>query len=548
MHQHGAKSIDPLAPRSALYQGPFGRICSDLPPWVPPGHLSEEQLEAHFSSIAGTRMMERPGLTPAQIAGDPALIEELEAEFGSEIPAGYTYFGQFIDHDITFDPASSLMRSNDPNALQNFRTPRLDLDNVYGRGAADQPYLYDPDDAAKLAIGRIAGSGLRDLPRLGERALIGDMRNDENAIVSQLQLAFLLAHNELVDRAREEGLPDAFESARQTLRWLYQHIVWNDFVRRIAAPDVWSCGLQLQDRCGVARQWRSELDFVYDWRNQPYMPVEFSVAAYRFGHSMVRNGYQTNQPHRGFGNFAPIFDNRSGGGDDLHGFRSMTPANSIQWDWFLPMTSSTGPFPQLARRIDTKLANALGFMHDAGGDLNVLAFRNLMRGHRFELPAGSAVARKYCIDAIELADGEPDALWFYILKEAELAGGNHLGTLGSIIVCAVFAGLLRGDPRSWLNMHPCWTPTQDPLLRDGEDNVDDEDWTLAAIIRIAGMPVDADDVTEQSDAADESPPPSAYASTNVVTAERDRPVDERRRRRKGKAKGRGRRERKRHRH
>ena len=61
------------------------------------------------------------------------------------LPAGYTYFGQFVDHDITFDPVSSLTRQNDPDALTDFRTPRFDLDSLYGRGPADQPYLYEPD-------------------------------------------------------------------------------------------------------------------------------------------------------------------------------------------------------------------------------------------------------------------------------------------------------------------------------------------------------------------------------------------------------------------
>ena len=59
------------------------------------------------------------------------------------IPAGFTYLGQFIDHDITFDPTSQLQKVNDPDALVNFRTPRLDLDSLYGAGPADQPYLYE---------------------------------------------------------------------------------------------------------------------------------------------------------------------------------------------------------------------------------------------------------------------------------------------------------------------------------------------------------------------------------------------------------------------
>jgi len=56
-----------------------------------------------------------------------------------DIPAGYTYLGQFIDHDITFDPVSSLQRQNDPDALLNFRTPRFDLDSVYGSSCGPEP-------------------------------------------------------------------------------------------------------------------------------------------------------------------------------------------------------------------------------------------------------------------------------------------------------------------------------------------------------------------------------------------------------------------------
>jgi hypothetical protein len=129
------------------------------------------------------------------------------------------------------------------------------------------------------------------------------------------------------------------------------------------------------------------------------MPVEFSVAAYRFGHSLVRNSYQTNHPVRGFGNFAPIFDVSAGSEpDDLRGFRPMQPRNFIQWDWFLDMTSSGGPFPQQARKINTKLSNALVNLaedpSDPTSNQNVLAFRNLMRGSSFGLPSGTCVAKK----------------------------------------------------------------------------------------------------------------------------------------------------------
>ena len=511
---HGI-NIEILAPRSKFYQGPFGRLCPELEPWVATDAqgkaIPDHELDEFFKEFANTHMVEEPGKTPGEIAADNDLISELDANFGSNIPAGYTYFGQFIDHDITFDPTSSLQRRADPNGLLNFRTPRLDLDNIYGRGAGDQPYMYD-GSSGKMLIGEIDGTQLRDLPRNSQgRALIGDMRNDENSMVSQLQLSFLLAHNTLVDRAKAIGKANPFEAARNSLRWLYQWIVWNDFVVRIASDEVYKCALKLEKVCGGRQKWKLGLGDFFKWKNQPYMPVEFSVAAYRFGHSMVRNSYQTNHPHRGFGNFAPIFNNTPGAsGDDLHGFRPMLKENVIQWDWFLEMTSSGGPFPQRARKIDTKLSNALSFLHENIDDPdsldNKLAYRNLKRAWAHGLPSGTDLAKKCCIKPIKLKDHEIDSLWYYLLREAEaLPGANSgqmLGRLGSLIVCATIAGLLKGDPHSYLNIDPCWTPNNDDLLCQGVDNVDapkNTAWTLASIIRLAGQPVDSADVENQTD-------------------------------------------------
>ena len=202
---HANKTVEILAPRSKFYQGPFGRIFSDLAPWSPEG-IKPHQLEAFLLNIANEEMLEAPGVNPTEIAEDAVLRSQLEAEFSSDIPAGYTYFGQFVDHDVTFDPASSLMRQNDPAGLLNHRTPRLDLDNVYGGGRADSPYLYDEDDRDLFLVDFVPDTQLPDLPRNRKgRALIGDPRNDENAMVSQLQLAYLCAHNALVKRAREKG-------------------------------------------------------------------------------------------------------------------------------------------------------------------------------------------------------------------------------------------------------------------------------------------------------------------------------------------------------
>ena len=98
--------------------------------------------------------------TPAQLKALGQTMEDVgrPEELGPEDPdagdssvaAVYTYFGQFVDHDITFDPVSSLERLNDPDALVNFRTPRFDLDSVYGRGPLDEPFLYDDNDLGRF--------------------------------------------------------------------------------------------------------------------------------------------------------------------------------------------------------------------------------------------------------------------------------------------------------------------------------------------------------------------------------------------------------------
>ncbi|MEO1550056.1 MAG: hypothetical protein AAFR93_06445, partial [Pseudomonadota bacterium] len=185
---------------------------------------------------------------------------------------------------------------------------------------------------------------------------------------------------------------------------------------------------------------------------------------------------------------------------DLRGFRPLTEDTVVQWDWFLQMTSSAGPFPQMARKIDTKLANSLSHLKEGplGEAENILAFRNLRRGVDLGLPSGLDVARKFGVKQVDLKDHEPESLWYYVLREAETIPGanrgNMLGRVGSIIVCSVFAGLLKGDPCSYVNADPTWTPDTDPLLSGRDFNQDDASWTLASIIRLSGLPVDQNDI------------------------------------------------------
>lgn len=445
-------------PVSALHEGRFGRMFR-LNPFVP----SEERIK----EIAGA-MVEADGR-------DPALDNP-------DIPAGYTYLGQFIDHDLTFDTASSLERQNDPDALTNFRSPRFDLDCVYGRGPADDPFLYDKDEEnEKFLIGRHDDAD--DLPRnVQETALIGDPRNDENIFVSQLQLTMLKFHNAVVDKVRGEpellrNSETVFEAAQRITRWHYQWIAVHDFLSRTVGRDMLGSVLdESGTRPKVAREF-------YTWRNNPYMPVEFSVAAYRFGHSQVRGGYKLNTTVPPLPTFTPdpVAADPLG---HFGGFRALPPRWTIEWARFFDVDGAGGDGLQTTRLIDTRLARPLTELPpEIGGDRPSLIDRNLRRGARMLLPSGQDVARHMGIPVLDDDEvgigGGPAPLWYYVLKESELrAAGRHLGETGGRIVAEVFLGLLEKDPSSYLRNDPEWRPHL-PSATAG-------DFTMADLIAFTG--------------------------------------------------------------
>ena len=140
--------------RSSLHEGRFGRMFRRLPP-AP--HYTDDELADMADS-----MREQ---VPAGWNPEP----RVEDGDNPDIPAGYTYFGQFIDHDITFDPASSLQQQNDPAALTDFRSPRFDLDSLYGSGPIDEPFQYERTSTPHSTPARLLlepnTNDIRDLPR-----------------------------------------------------------------------------------------------------------------------------------------------------------------------------------------------------------------------------------------------------------------------------------------------------------------------------------------------------------------------------------------------
>jgi hypothetical protein len=300
---------------SPLFQGCFGRMFRSLPA----AKYGKDEAASRANLMKLGDLM-TSSFDPPKDGPD---AEE------SGIPALYTYFGQFIDHDITFDPMSTLIKHTDPDALTDFRTPALDLDNVYGRGPDDQPYMYD--GRTFLLGDKIRGGGdpnAQDLARNNakrRRALIGDPRNDENSIVSQLQGLFLRFHNRTVKDHPEIDPQTDFDKLQTIVRFHYHYVVLNDFLPRIIHSSV------LADLRTDGYFDPHKLKF-FHWRDEPFMPVEFSVAAYRLGHSMIRPGYRLNDNV-----LLPIFpvskkiDPPDGIPEGLTGFRAMNQDWGIDW-------------------------------------------------------------------------------------------------------------------------------------------------------------------------------------------------------------------------
>ena len=419
------------------------------------------------SSRQNTNRLERLGLEIAQKA-----LKSISRD--SLIPAGYTYWGQFIDHDITFDPTSSLMSNNRPRQTENFRTPCLDLDSVYGAGPAAGPHLYDqdhPHPGATLLLGSNQATGNGgpssagqptdfDVPRNAQlTALLGDPRNDENLILSQLHHAFLKYHNAVVDHLLAQNHPgDPFQEAQRLVRRHHQFAIRHDFLPTICRTKI------------VNRVFTNGPRFFRQSRLR--MPVEFAVAAYRFGHSMIRDNYAVND------NFPTATM------ADVFAFirRPRIPVFSnwvVDFNRFFP-TGQTKPL-NMARPIDTELANQLNHLPgESPGLMSQLAARNLVRGLRFRLPSGQSVAKRIGVRPLSKAEllqnasanegailGEKNdqmlrktPLWYYVLKEAEVTeSGDRLGHVGSTIVSEVFYRMLRDDPSSYINVPGGFTPS-----------------------------------------------------------------------------------------
>ncbi|NKK67328.1 peroxidase family protein [Rhizobium leguminosarum] len=494
----------------------------------------------------------------------------------STLPPVFTYWGQFLDHELTArtdreGAISSMVNAHPPVAsstvesqFRNARSPRFDLDSVYGGSAVGEGIdadvvkvisgLRHPTLTNKMRVGTAVDPGPlpdnldehRDLPRYGQvqssvraaalrlaqaamtpeafqkfsdtlpqRAIIGDNRNDENLVVAQFHLSFLRFHNKAVDylASHDTGWIADFSSAQALTRLHYQWLIVEGYLKGVCDPVV--VDRVVKDRASHFFKFRAEFDARrQNTRLGNALPLEFSTAAYRFGHSMVRTFYDYNKnfgrPGTGFlkrADLQLLFEFTGGGGrlDD----KKKLPKNwIIDWTRFTgadPHDAGDGEPARLARRIDTELAPPLHTLFKEGEDqtnqqlkalFKNLARRNLRRGYNLRLPTGQALHKHLnqigavqsspIQDVSALFAAKPDLknflagtasrfhertpLWFYILAEAEAAGGNRLGEVGSCLVASTFVGVLLADPDSALSRG--FTPNQSPLKMPDNSPID----------------------------------------------------------------------------
>jgi hypothetical protein len=395
------------------------------------------------------------------------------------IKAGYTFLGQFIDHDLTLDTTSILERQIDVNSTTNFRTPALELDSVYGLGPAVQPYLYDGQRPGTLLISPDGNDLQRNIQG---RAIIGDPRNDENIIISQLQLLFIKFHNKVYEEEFAD-MPHGqarFEAAQTFVRWHYQWLVMNEFLPRLVGTEITTATMDNPP---------------YEFQTEhAFMPVEFSVAAYRFGHSQVRPGYLVGQG-RGAALFpgdpnAPFTD-AVGNPQDLRGFRPVPASLQVDWAFFF------GPTGQAGKKIDTLISTTLlqlptGVVpKDVADRHRSLATRNLQRGCDMRLPSGQTLALHLGVAPLSEAEiwttkgqmvgSGPAPLWFYCLREAEVrTGGARLDGVGAAIVARTFVAIMLKDKASYMVQEPGFAPS---LGKDGRFTMTDlVNYTLGTTI------------------------------------------------------------------
>jgi len=414
------------------------------------------------------------------------------------MPSGFVYLGQFIDHDLTRDPRNVDLARAELTSVPNNRTPRLDLDHLYGKKGTKIDCLYD--DKGHLLLGETEPSpgwpAGDDLHRRDDgKAIVVDPRNDENLFIAQMHVLWSKLHNRLLDLVAETpkiaaGVPDGDlrDRVRTLVTWHYQWIVWYDFlphiVRKVVLDEVRAKNLKLYCREFIAKD--------------PFdLPIEFTMAAFRFGHSMVQENYRINR--KSFASINRVLElTHPGGGIKKH----LSAEWVVDWRYFF-----TDTMLNVAENIDTFITEALCELehrtvqtfrsanaapeHLVSGFAKIsLPYLTLTRGSNSLLPSGEQFAAAFKFPLLRPSQihvfpkdeaffaqagmKKRTPLWYYLLREAAVEAQpepataidptpiQKLGTIGSRLVAEVIYQVLSADSESIFNQGQNWKP---PFIR-----------------------------------------------------------------------------------
>jgi len=329
--------------------------------------------------------------------------EHPNAPNNSTIPLAFAFFGQFIDHDLTLEPVSRFDDREDPLALTNFRTPALDLDSIYGANPDVARHLYDtygdnsePGKEHKLPFRLLVEDPQVSIDLQRNRqgtAIIGDPRNDENLFISQLHRMIIEFHNQvilyLIEQHEAESTEpldhkDLYEDARRLVTLHYHWIIKHEFLPHII-------GQQMTD--DIIQNGRKF--YKYENNNgRPFIPIEFAGAAYRFGHTLIRETYNVNDQTQNLELFkVPFFGVCPL--EDCGDYLGVSQNYNIDWEYFVDFNNDSNNL-QFCRKIDASITGALfnlPFIEVGQDPPASLPERNMRRARTLMLPSGQKLPK-----------------------------------------------------------------------------------------------------------------------------------------------------------
>lgn len=428
---------------------PFDRLFPQLPAHHPPDELLE-----HLGEPDGP-MSERKSLWADDTYDSPNLA------------AGYTFFAQFLFHDLTYEFARRRSAERPP-ASGRGAPSALRLKTLYGPGPEMSPHLYRFYDQKYFSGQLLPGpSGTKqDLPRNRQgQALIADPRNDENVVLAQLHLGMIRFHNAVVEHLASSGDSGKalFNEAQRQVQWHYQWVIVNDVLPQLVG--------EAQVKAALNRDIPRE-------EAMTGLPLEVAQGVLRYLYSQVRLQYQINDDASVALLPADEHD------DTLLRHRSQSIPSRLAVDWTRFFDLDEGP-TQPSKLIDTKITPAfldLPLVDDPRPARRSVAVRFFLQGKRTGLPSGEDVARSLgepatlpSTSALRTLGLKATPLLYYVLAESEHqfqdTNEDRLGPVAGRLLAETLLRSLRFDPQSYLNAHPGFTPASDFTDEEGSFDV-----------------------------------------------------------------------------